>query len=73
MLKEDKSLPHQLGSNGSTYSNGLHGSHHSLGSLDSHPDEDLYSWMAKQQEFIKDEDDKTDLKNDWVGNRLEFF
>ncbi|XP_048267008.1 transmembrane protein KIAA1109 homolog isoform X2 [Bombus terrestris] len=69
---------HQLGSNPSIYSGGGHGSQHSTGSLDqvtsptSHHSnkplntgEDLYSWMAKQQEFIKD-NDKNNLKGNWV-------
>ncbi|XP_076663219.1 transmembrane protein KIAA1109 homolog tweek isoform X13 [Andrena cerasifolii] len=69
---------HQLGSNPSIYSGGGHGSQHSTGSLDqitsptSHQSnkplntgEDLYSWMAKQQEFIKD-NDKGNLKGNWV-------
>ncbi|XP_076277865.1 transmembrane protein KIAA1109 homolog tweek isoform X5 [Lasioglossum baleicum] len=69
---------HQLGSNPSIYSAGGHGSQHSTGSLDqvtsptSHHStkplntgEDLYSWMAKQQEFIKD-NDKSNLKGNWV-------
>ncbi|XP_033221657.1 transmembrane protein KIAA1109-like [Belonocnema kinseyi] len=70
---------HQLGSNPSIYSGGGgHGSQHSTGSLDqitsptgfnsSRPvnaGEDLYSWMAKQQEFIK-ENDKGHLKGNWV-------
>ncbi|XP_024891805.1 uncharacterized protein KIAA1109-like isoform X13 [Temnothorax curvispinosus] len=69
---------HQLGSNPSIYSGGMgHGSQHSTGSLDqvtsptSHSTkpintgEDLYSWMAKQQEFIKD-NDKGNLKGNWV-------
>ncbi|XP_076753670.1 transmembrane protein KIAA1109 homolog tweek isoform X3 [Xylocopa sonorina] len=68
---------HQLGSNPSIYSGGAHGSQHSTGSLDqitsptSHHSnkplntgEDLYSWMAKQQEFIKD-NDKSNLKGNW--------
>ncbi|KAG7214078.1 hypothetical protein KM043_001440 [Ampulex compressa] len=69
---------HQLGSNPSIYSGGIgHGSQHSTGSLDqvtsptSHqsskpvnPGEDLYSWMAKQQEFIK-ENDKGNLRGNW--------
>ncbi|KAH0953833.1 hypothetical protein HN011_011903 [Eciton burchellii] len=68
---------HQLGSNPSIYSGGVgHGSQHSIGSLDqvtsptSHSTkpintgEDLYSWMAKQQEFIKD-NDKGNLKGNW--------
>lgn len=70
---------HQLGSNPSIYSGGVgHGSQHSTGSLDqvtsptSHSTkpintgEDLYSWMAKQQEFIKD-NDKGNLKGNWVS------
>lgn len=70
---------HQLGSNPSIYSGGIgHGSQHSTGSLDqvtsptSHSTkpintgEDLYSWMAKQQEFIKD-NDKGNLKGNWVS------
>ncbi|OAD56139.1 hypothetical protein WN48_04013 [Eufriesea mexicana] len=69
---------HQLGSNPSICSGGGHGSQHSTGSLDqvtsptSHysnkplnTGEDLYSWMAKQQEFIKD-NDKGNLKGNWV-------
>ncbi|EZA51340.1 hypothetical protein X777_10025 [Ooceraea biroi] len=69
---------HQLGSNPSIYSGGIgHGSQHSTGSVDqvtsptSHSTkpmntgEDLYSWMAKQQEFIKD-NDKGNLKGNWV-------
>ncbi|XP_015586515.1 uncharacterized protein KIAA1109 isoform X3 [Cephus cinctus] len=70
---------HQLGSNPSIYSGGVgHGSQHSIGSLDqvtsptSHHSnrpvsagEDLYSWMAKQQEFIKD-NEKGNLKGNWV-------
>ena len=67
MLKEDKVPTRQFGSNGSTGSNGVQGSRHSLTSLDSHPTEDLYSWMAKQQDFIKDEDSKADLKANWVS------
>nr|XP_034186923.1 transmembrane protein KIAA1109 isoform X7 [Osmia lignaria] len=68
---------HQLGSNPSIYSGGGHGSQHSTGSLDqvtsptSHQSnkplntgEDLYSWMAKQQEFIKD-NEKSNLKGNW--------
>ncbi|XP_043249927.1 transmembrane protein KIAA1109 isoform X1 [Colletes gigas] len=68
---------HQLGSNPSIYSGGGHGSQHSTGSLDqvtsptSHHSnkplntgEDLYSWMAKQQEFIKD-NEKGNLKGNW--------
>lgn len=73
---------HQLGSNPSIYSGGLgHGSQHSTGSLDGqmispisqhpnkpiNPGEDLYSWMAKQQEFIK-ENDKSNLKGNWVSS-----
>jgi hypothetical protein len=31
-------------------------------------DEDLYSWMAKQQEFMKDSEvSKTNLKGNWVS------
>lgn len=70
---------HQLGSNPSIYSGGGgHGSQHSTGSLDQitsptgyhsrgpvNAGEDLYSWMAKQQEFIK-ENDKSHLKGNWV-------
>ncbi|XP_011494762.1 PREDICTED: uncharacterized protein KIAA1109 [Ceratosolen solmsi marchali] len=69
---------HHLGSNPSIYSVGFgHGSHHSTNSLDqvispptyhsSKPinlGEDLYSWMAKQQEFIKD-NEKGQLKGNW--------
>ncbi|KAK2588447.1 hypothetical protein KPH14_004440 [Odynerus spinipes] len=69
---------HQLGSNPSIYSGGLeHGSQHSTGSLDqvtsptSHhsnkpinTEEDLYNWMAKQQEFIKD-NEKGNVKGHW--------
>lgn len=75
---------HQLGSNPSIYSGGGHGSQHSTGSLDqvtsptSHQSnkplntgEDLYSWMAKQQEFIKD-NDKGNLKGNWVSNVSSF-
>ncbi|XP_012270662.1 uncharacterized protein KIAA1109 isoform X2 [Orussus abietinus] len=72
------SQSHQLGSNPSIYSGGAgHGSQHSLGSGDqitsptSHHSnrlvtagEDLYSWMAKQQEFIKD-NEKGNLKGNW--------
>lgn len=70
---------HQLGSNPSIYSGGVgHGSQHSTGSLDQitsptghstkpiNTGEDLYSWMAKQQEFIKD-NDKGNLKGNWVS------
>ncbi|XP_043271443.1 transmembrane protein KIAA1109 isoform X4 [Venturia canescens] len=70
---------HQLGSNPSIYSGVVgHGSQHSTGSMEqvtsptvqssSRPvntGEDLYSWMAKQQEFIKDTD-KGNLKGNWV-------
>ncbi|XP_006618311.1 transmembrane protein KIAA1109 isoform X10 [Apis dorsata] len=69
---------HHLGSNPSIYSGGGHGSQHSTGSLDQvtsptsyhsnkplNTGEDLYSWMAKQQEFIK-ENDKGNLKGNWV-------
>ncbi|XP_046477858.1 bridge-like lipid transfer protein family member 1 isoform X1 [Neodiprion pinetum] len=70
---------HQLGSNPSIYSGGIgHGSHHSIGSLDQvtspsghnanrpvSAGEDLYSWMAKQQDFIKD-NEKGNLKGNWV-------
>ncbi|XP_011301889.1 uncharacterized protein KIAA1109 isoform X7 [Fopius arisanus] len=68
---------HQLGSNPSIYSGG-HGSHHSTASGDDmtsptihhsrghiNTEEDLYSWMAKQQEFIKD-NDKSNLRGNWV-------
>ncbi|XP_063974640.1 bridge-like lipid transfer protein family member 1 isoform X5 [Diachasmimorpha longicaudata] len=68
---------HQLGSNPSIYSAG-HGSHHSTASGDDmtsptihhsrghiNTEEDLYSWMAKQQEFIKD-NDKSNLRGNWV-------
>ncbi|XP_061939071.1 bridge-like lipid transfer protein family member 1 isoform X15 [Apis cerana] len=68
---------HHLGSNPSIYSGGGHGSQHSTGSLDQvtsptsyhsnkplNTGEDLYSWMAKQQEFIK-ENDKGNLKGNW--------
>ncbi|XP_034234984.1 transmembrane protein KIAA1109 isoform X3 [Thrips palmi] len=68
-LKEDQQrspVAHNLGSNPSIYSGG-HGSNHSLGSQDYHnanlsppapptnyePNEDLYSWMTKQQGFMK--------------------
>ncbi|XP_035723534.1 transmembrane protein KIAA1109-like isoform X4 [Vespa mandarinia] len=83
-LREEKapqiqvSHSHQLGSNPSIYSGGLHGSQHSTGSLDqvtspiSHhsnkpinTEEDLYNWMAKQQEFIKD-NEKGNVKGQWV-------
>lgn len=76
---------HQLGSNPSIYSGGIgHGSQHSTGSLDqvtsptSHSakpintGEDLYSWMAKQQEFIKD-NDKGNLKGNWVSLIIIFM
>jgi len=76
---------HQLGSNPSIYSGGVgHGSQHSIGSLDqvtsptSHSTkpintgEDLYSWMAKQQEFIKD-NDKGNLKGNWVSPLIIVF
>lgn len=76
---------HQLGSNPSIYSGGIgHGSQHSTGSLDqvtsptSHSakpintGEDLYSWMAKQQEFIKD-NDKGNLKGNWVRSTLRYY
>lgn len=76
---------HQLGSNPSIYSGGIgHGSQHSTGSLDqvtsptSHSTkpintgEDLYSWMAKQQEFIKD-NDKGNLKGNWVSPVLFLY
>lgn len=69
---------HHFGSNPSIYSGG-HGSQHSTGSLDQvtsptsyhsnkplNTGEDLYSWMAKQQEFIK-ENDKGNLKGNWVN------
>ncbi|XP_012263790.2 transmembrane protein KIAA1109 homolog isoform X5 [Athalia rosae] len=70
---------HQLGSNPSIYSGGAgHGSQHSIGSVDQitspsghHTNrpvsagEDLYSWMAKQQDFIKD-NEKGNLKGNWV-------
>ncbi|XP_031778304.1 transmembrane protein KIAA1109 isoform X8 [Nasonia vitripennis] len=70
---------HQLGSNPSIYSGIInHGSQHSTSSIDqvaSPPNyqaskpvnlgEDLYSWMAKQQEFVKD-NDKGQLKGNWV-------
>lgn len=69
---------HNLGSNPSIYSGG-HNSQHSTGSLDQmtsptthqsrghmNAGEDLYSWMAKQQEFIKD-NDKGNLKGNWVN------
>ncbi|GLG98163.1 Uncharacterized protein GBIM_04765, partial [Gryllus bimaculatus] len=59
-LREERTAPpHAMGSNPSLYS-GAHGSHHSAGSLDNnlspsgatgHASEDLYSWMAKQQDF----------------------
>lgn len=84
-LREEKapqiqvSHSHQLGSNPSIYSGGLHGSQHSTGSLDqvtspiSHhsnkpinTEEDLYNWMAKQQEFIKD-NEKGNVKGQWVN------
>ncbi|XP_031778300.1 transmembrane protein KIAA1109 homolog isoform X4 [Nasonia vitripennis] len=69
---------HQLGSNPSIYSGIInHGSQHSTSSIDqvaSPPNyqaskpvnlgEDLYSWMAKQQEFVKD-NDKGQLKGNW--------
>ncbi|KAK0176217.1 hypothetical protein PV328_000373 [Microctonus aethiopoides] len=70
---------HNLGSNPSIYSGGAggQGSQHSTGSLDQvtsptahqprgqvNAGEDLYSWMAKQQEFIKD-NDKGNLKGNW--------
>lgn len=69
-----------MGSNPSIYSGGAggQGSQHSTGSLDQvtsptahqprgqvNAGEDLYSWMAKQQEFIKD-NDKGNLKGNWV-------
>lgn len=73
---------HQLGSNPSIYSGcnvGQGGSQHSTNSLDhitsppinhsSKPvnlGEDLYSWMAKQQEYMK-EQDKGNLKGNWVS------
>lgn len=78
---------HQLGSNPSIYSGiGGHGSQHSTGSLEQvtsptvqnsnrpvNTGEDLYSWMAKQQEFIKDTD-KGNLKGNWVSIRnINFF
>lgn len=53
--KDVKQAEQKLGSNGSSYSNGIPGSNHSLISLESHPTEDLYAWMAKQQEFMKEE------------------
>ncbi|KAF7987765.1 hypothetical protein HCN44_003628 [Aphidius gifuensis] len=71
---------HQLESNPSIYSGvgGGQGSQHSVGSMDhvtsptahqsSRPTgtgEDLYSWMAKQQEFVKD-NNKSNLKGNWV-------
>lgn len=70
---------HQLGSNPSIYSAGAgHGSQHSMVSLDQvtspsghnanrpvSAGEDLYSWMAKQQDFIKD-NEKGNLKGNWV-------
>ncbi|XP_057320080.1 bridge-like lipid transfer protein family member 1 isoform X4 [Microplitis mediator] len=67
---------HNLGSNPSIYSGG-HNSPNSTGSIDQitsptthqstrqiNAGEDLYSWMAKQQEFIKD-NDKSNLKGNW--------
>lgn len=72
---------HQLGSNPSIYSGGLgHGSQHSTSSLDritsptsqtnkpANLSEDLYSWMAKQQEFVR-ENDKSNFKGNWVRNK----
>lgn len=69
---------HNLGSNPSIYSGG-HNSPNSTGSIDQitsptthqstrqiNAGEDLYSWMAKQQEFIKD-NDKSNLKGNWVN------
>ena len=76
---------HQLGSNPSIYSGGGHGSQHSTGSIDQvtsptvqnsnrpvNTGEDLYSWMAKQQEFIKDSD-KGNLKGNWVRKTVITF
>ncbi|KAJ8666820.1 hypothetical protein QAD02_008482 [Eretmocerus hayati] len=71
---------HQLGSNPSVYSGGVGhlGSQHSTSSVEQmvsppvYPigkpinlGEDLYSWMAKQQEFIKDPE-RAQLKGNWV-------
>lgn len=76
----------QLESNPSIYSGGGggQGSQHSAGSGEhvtsptvpssSRPagtGEDLYSWMAKQQEFIKD-NNKNNLKGNWVNVTLLF-
>ena len=80
------SVSHQLESNPSTYSGGIgHGSQNSTSSLDqitspssyyytkpNNLGEDLYSWMAKQQEFIKD-NDKSQNKGNWVSTNDYFF
>ncbi|KAK6639579.1 hypothetical protein RUM43_007852 [Polyplax serrata] len=62
VAKEYKQSERQLGSNGSSFSNGAPGSHHSLLSLESQPGEDLYAWMAKQQDFIKEEELQNEVK-----------
>lgn len=72
-------VAHNLGSNPSLYSGGAHGSNHSLGSQDYHnanlsppappttydPNEDLYSWMTKQQVFMKGAEHPHQA-SDWV-------
>lgn len=63
MSKEAKQLERQMGSNGSSFSNGVPGSNNSLISLESDPTEDLYAWMAKQQDFMKEEEGNHDIKN----------
>lgn len=35
-------------------------------------EEDLYSWMAKQQEYVKN-NDKEQLKGNWVRFEVQFF
>ncbi|XP_052121267.1 transmembrane protein KIAA1109 isoform X3 [Frankliniella occidentalis] len=71
-------IAHMLGSNPSIYSGGAHGSNHSLASQEYHnsnlsppapptnyePNEDLYSWMTKQQVFMKGSE-QTHQASDW--------
>lgn len=66
MLQEEE---RHLGSNNSTISNG-HGSRHSINCMDAHQ-EDLYSWMAKQQEFVKET--APDVPQPWVSLDSGFF
>lgn len=68
-LREGKNFGQQLGSNESSYSNGGPDSRHSLISLESQPTEDLYAWMAKQQDFMRDEIFKPNVKSS-VGSVL---